>query len=665
MEVAVLMDNIISGPELRSAIRFALRAPSPNDDKPAIAITSVSDNGSPGPSSPAFRALIDGILYSRRFILSYHVVIACLVLGFTVVHWGTKARRLYKRRRTVEEHRSDSLDYSTKDALKRDEYTIGREDDNSGGSSSSSSTLRGTASPPHALKPHGPSDEQSPLLSKSRNTDQPIHKAWLANRTRAWLIYQPLPIPVVNKVLPSNAATLVVLALCAVNIFYTLYNVPFSLPLLFIFADRASLVFVANLPLLYLFAAKNQPIKFLTGYSYESLNILHRRLGEILCLLALLHSLGMIGVWYTLLRPTGFGLARFLFSKIILLGIGAVVCYESLYLTSLGWFRQRWYELFLGLHIVLQVVALVLLWFHHHNSRVYVGIALAIFLVDRLVYRMTLKVKTIRASLRVEDDQETVGVCIDTPLSTNKRTLRAIFGSNISNGWKATEHVFLTVPALSRKHIIQAHPFTIASKPPAVNANEASLELIIRAQDGFSGDLLKYAKGHDTVSVRLDGPYGSQTAVESLQNSDISVIVAGGSGIAVAWPLVWSVLDAQRSRDLEHQIQSSSQKRILFVWIVHKQSHLGWISQEKLNELQAQGVDTVTPPPTAENGRPDIRSIVDSWVSACDESLYGGRGKIGVVCSGPDGMNREVRNTCSGLAQKGRNIHVDIEKFGW
>jgi hypothetical protein len=41
---------------------------------------------------------------------------------------------------------------------------------------------------------------------------------------------------------------------------------------IFILADRAGLMFVVNLPVLYVLAAKtNQPIKLLTGWSYEGL----------------------------------------------------------------------------------------------------------------------------------------------------------------------------------------------------------------------------------------------------------------------------------------------------------------------------------------------------------------------------------------------------------
>lgn len=75
--------------------------------------------------------------------------------------------------------------------------------------------------------------------------------------------------------------TLLVLALIALNVFYNLHGMPLSLQYAFALADRCGLLVSANLPLLYLLAAKTQPVKMLTGYSYESLNGFHRRLGEL------------------------------------------------------------------------------------------------------------------------------------------------------------------------------------------------------------------------------------------------------------------------------------------------------------------------------------------------------------------------------------------------
>ena len=500
-------------------------------------------------------------------------------------------------------------------------------------------------------------------------------------RLRAVLVWQPKPIPVLNKALPSKATTLAVLGLWAITIFYSLYKVPLTLSMVFVLADRFSLIFVINLPLLYLFAAKNQPLRVLTGYSYESLNIVHRRLGEIMCLLALLHSAGMIVVWYTLLRPSGLTLLTFLLKHIIWLGFGALVAYEGLYLTSLGSFRERWYETFLGLHIVLQVLALVFLWFHHSSSRVYVIIALGIFLVDRLIYRSTLNCKTVVARLEIKDDQETVGLHASWPLTTTN-PVRNVLNSGLEQGWRPTEHVFVSIPALARKHIVQAHPFTISSCAPSSagtdldgKAATAHLSLLVRSQSGFSSDLLHYAQGHSAVSIRLDGPYGSQSAVSILQDCDLSIIVAGGSGIAVAWPLVHAVLKSHVQRtDPENRPASEEAKRVLFVWIVHKSSHVSWISDIEMEEVKrSEAVDIVIPPATELEGRPDIREIIKTWCERIvqshgrrrDQSGKRSDPKIGMVVSGPDGLNRTVRNLASEFLWDGWDVAFEVEKFGW
>lgn len=534
-------------------------------------------------------------------------------------------------------------------------------------SSSSSLTLKGTVSAPAQKPTWSSADESSRLLAKPLHGITSAPKRTIYSYIRGWLMYQPRPIPVVGKALPSNATSIAVISFIALNTFYSLYKIPFTMPTLFIFADRAALMFVVNLPLLYLLGAKNQPIKMLTGHSYESLNMIHRRLGEVMCLLALLHSGGMIGVWYELLRPVGLSFARFALSKIILLGIGAFVAYEAIYLTSLASFRQRWYELFLGLHVLLQSAALVLLWFHHHNSRVYVVVALGIWTIDRMVCRYGLKTRQLKATLEVMRDGHTVSLRARIPVDHNKSRLSRLLMVDIAASWQPTQHTFLSIPILAPKHLVQAHPFTIVSSSPLL-ASEAEVRLIIRAQDGFSKDLLAYAKNHKQVKVRLDGPYGSQTALETLADSDLAVVVAGGSGIAVAWPLVRSIQGEPLIEEVDLECFSKRRvRKVLLVWIVHQQSHVSWIGESNLKALSANGVDVIVPAPTAECGRPDVGAIVKNWIEEHDRASkdVGKHVKTGVVCSGPEGMNRAVRNTCAAMAADGRNVNVEIEKFGW
>lgn len=595
------------------------------------------------------------LFYSRNVVVRNFLLTSfVLLLVFTFLNWASRLRswRRRRRRRPVHAISKDSY-FDSKASF--DGQTAGP--DASSENLSSASTLYGDASSPKRPRLNPIGGERRPLLVKPKSDNGSAwYFSWIYT-VKAWLVYQPKPIPFFNKTLPPNHTTMTVLVFIGIELFYTIHNITFSISKLFVFADRTSVVFMINLPLLYLLAAKNQPLKLLTGYSYESLNIFHRRLGEFMCFLAFLHSAGMFGVWYTFLRPSGFTLARFIFRKIIFLGLWAFVAYELLYFTSLGSFRKRWYELFLATHVFLQVAALTLLWFHHHNSRLPVGIALGIFLIDRLIYRMILKKEAVRATLEIRD-KSTIIIRARIP-QTGKQ--REIVRFSTTHGWDPTDHVFLTVPSLSRKHIIQAHPFTIASRAPNLYDTEPSLELIIRAQDGFTRDLLRLSQSHNTAEILLDGPYGSQSAVRMLQDCDLPIIIAGGSGIAVAFPLTWSLLHPDNPTDPESLppfAASPQQQRPLLIWIVRTASHLTWLNPGRLDELRARGADVMIPPPTSEKGHPDLTAIVTAWLA--DRA-----GEVGVVCSGPDGMNRDVSNLCSGLLRRGRNVGVEIEKFGW
>jgi len=665
------MDLTILPSEFQALLRYTLQS-SIRISAQHAAIPHAGHERAPQKHDKGFGTLFESIQYSRSFIVTYQFVLLGLLLLFTAVHWGRRLAAWRRRRRRYNIEKRSQDDYR----LKSEELDIKGIDRLGYGSvgsasSSSSSTLREDVILKQA-SPTSTPNEQSQLLLKPSSPQKESRRLSPVSLIRSWLVYQPQPIPLVNKTMPSNGTSLAVLLFISLQMFYLFHKVELSISHLFIFADRASLVFVANLPLLYLFAAKNQPIKRLTGYSYESLNIFHRRLGEVMCLLALLHSAGMIEVWYTVLRPTGFTLLQFLLLNIILLGVGAFVVYEAIYFTSLGSFRHRWYELFLGLHVLLQVLGLVLLWFHHSGSRPYVGAALGIFLIDRVAYRMCIKSTTIeQAFLEVMDDKKTVVVRAKIPLVPSQ-LVNAAFSSDITHGWRPTSHIFLTILSLAPKHLIQAHPFTIASKAhpqtemPAGNEH-GTLELLIRAQNGFSRDLLRLAQMHSSTPIRLDGPYGSLSAVRMLQDSDHAVIVAGGSGVAVAWPLIWAVRDDIPGLDMERSSDPVMfKKRILFIWIVRERSHLSWLGNERFAKMRARGVEVVVPSPTTEEGHPDIPEMINGWISSLSGNEHSGQeSKFGIVCSGPDGMNLVVRNTASDLIMRRYNVGVEIEKFGW
>lgn len=478
--------------------------------------------------------------------------------------------------------------------------------------------------------------------------------------------------------------------------------------MLFIIADRAGLLFVVNLPVLYILAAKtNQPLKLLTGWSYEGLNIFHRRLGEWMIALGAVHSMGMFGVWYTLLRPLHFGLLRFLSTKLVLLGIFALSSYLAIWVTSTGYFRRLWYETFLGLHIFLQVAALVLLFFHHPGARVYVLATLGIWALDRIVGRMMLSCRKFVATLQVADDGKTVLLFCDIAI----RPGMAGSSLKISNGWKAGQHVFVTVPGIGWQHRLQTHPFTIASPaPPSAYQGTWPLQLTIRAQRGFSKELLDYANFHQHTQIILDGPYGSLDALEALHNADRQCLIAGGSGIAVTYPLAWSLLvrddaDALVSTrttyrngqrhipSIRNEYTSSvlSDAHVMHIWINQHSNHGKWLTMlPRKDALKSKPVycgpetdpDTPWPGNTTDvaslrpttystrdlpsgrfSGRPDVALELRQWVE--DGRSREENERVCVIVSGPDGLVRDVRNAAARLLLEGWDVEVFVEKFGW
>ncbi|KIY03403.1 uncharacterized protein Z520_00094 [Fonsecaea multimorphosa CBS 102226] len=514
------MDDAVLPEEWPQIIRLSLQSSN-------SLIGTLADTGGV-PESEHTRKIIAAILWHRKFLLTYYawIVLAVAVTGGVHFYKRTapKPKRRDKNDPRLRNHGVAATSLSS--------------------SSSSTLTARGTSTPPQ--KEDGfDSGETTPLLSQSWPTSR--RRPAVLDRLKSFLMFQPRPIPALtspSNTLPNNATTLVVLLFLAVNLFYLFYHIPLSLPWIFILADRAGLLFVVNLPVLYFLAAKNnQPLKYLTGCSYEGLNILHRRLGEWMTCFAVIHMCGMLAVWYTLLRPLGFSLLRFLTTKLVFLGICAVISYYVIYITSVGWFRQLYYETFLVMHIIFQLVALVFLFFHYHTARPYVSAALAVWAVDRLLWRMTLSSRRFIATLDVAPDGHTVLVHCEIPLDHQRRPVLGI-QTNLRHGWLPSQHVFLSVPSMGFKYRFQAHPFTIASPAPPENIaamRSWPLQLTIRAIDGFSLALLHYARHHQHCEVVLDGPYGSTSALAAAQSADRVCFVAGGSGIAVTYPLCWAI----------------------------------------------------------------------------------------------------------------------------
>ena len=76
-------------------------------------------------------------------------------------------------------------------------------------------------------------------------------------------------------------------------------------------------------------------------------------------------------------------------------------------------------------------------------------------------------------------------------------------------------------------------------------------------------------------------------------------------------------------------------------------------------------MEFIIPPPTHRHGHPDIGTMIEDWATVNATPTKQQRKKIGLVCSGPDAMNRSIRNTAAGMIRRGWDLDIEVEKFGW
>jgi len=158
-----------------------------------------------------------------------------------------------------------------------------------------------------------------------------------------------------SKGFTSRGYAIVVVVYVALNVVLLFTNLDWSLTSNF--ARRLGWVCTVNIAFIFFLALKLQPLGFLTGYTYECLNILHQIAGYTTVILALMHTLVFVasrnqeGLSYnlddTLQRP----------------GIIAGLLMIVIAIASLT-MRKRYHEAFYGIHLIAANLVLITVYRH-------------------------------------------------------------------------------------------------------------------------------------------------------------------------------------------------------------------------------------------------------------------------------------------------------------
>lgn len=370
--------------------------------------------------------------------------------------------------------------------------------------------------------------------------------------------------PLLEWLLPTRLETLVVVCffwllfiLCAVDEKYI--PAPWrkqNVVTHTLIADRTGIIATMLTPLMVLFAGRNSFLQFLTRWKSTTMMVFHRWIARMVVLLVLIHA-----ICYTKVLKAQMRYASELSLDYLRYGIVALVCGGIICVQALLYFRRRWYDVFLAIHVVLAVFWVVGSWYH----LAYVGytqVMYAVFAVwafDRLArFARLCYFGFPRARVTLVED--TLKVEIPKP-----KHWPTIAGGHI---WV---HFGLGL------HFWQCHPFTFFES----ETEESTIVCCCKVKGGVTKalerKLCSLPGKQATLRVAVEGPYGAASPVE--RHSTV-LFIAGGSGI----PGIYSEANALWKKN-------GNRQSIKLLWIVRELRSLAMFIHE-LRALVKHGIET-------------------------------------------------------------------------
>ena len=436
-------------------------------------------------------------------------------------------------------------------------------------------------------------------------------------------------------------------------------------------SDRTGILSFWNLPLLWLFAGRNNILLWITGWSYHTTNLMHRWAARVTTLEAIVHSVG-----YTVLyRKT---LATYWAELWWRTGVFATVTMSLGIVFAMLPIRRFWYEAFLIIHISLAAVTLPLLWYHvdvemagQYNPFLITSIAIWAFdRFIRLVRTLMLSYNVLRGDNAVIQttsvDPAVVRLTMDTPLKLSP---------------KPGQYYYIYDPISITPW--QNHPFTLASWTELETGTR--LNFIIGIRSGATKSLRRtVGNGPTSLKIMVEGPYGHP---QSLELYDHVFFMVGGSGITAILPyihrlkarspmpsitLVWSIKNnAYASSVLANELATFPGEIVLHI-TEHLAEEIAITTgtekdlDDALQNIVDKEIGSHPPSISTIQGRPSMQQVT---ATAIDRLT--GNETLAIMICGPATMADDLRRTVSDAygTKNGKisatNLHYCEERFGW
>ncbi|EJP70090.1 ferric-chelate reductase (Fre2) [Beauveria bassiana ARSEF 2860] len=445
-------------------------------------------------------------------------------------------------------------------------------------------------------------------------------------------------------------------------------------------SNRLGMLSFANIPLLILFAGRNNILLWLTNWPRTTFLMMHRWIAVICMLEGVLHTVLFFYAysvsWYAMTMSVLVTKGYWLWGAVGTIGLMVLV------VTAVQPIRRRAYELFVFVHIVVSALVLagcyqhvVLRYGRQRGFETWMYVAVAIWGFDRAVRLMRACRRGVRKAYISPVDSDYMRV--DIP------------------GVSARGHVYLHFPTISKWRVWESHPFSVAGSscyntnkygygpqeldkpswplgwdplatPPHMSTSAAlplpprktGVTLFIKKQKGLTAKLGALNTGDVGIPVMMEGSYNEE--VTFLQENHLQptpdyqniICFAGGVGITGVLPFLdkFGGLTSHGSKRLFWTVRSMP-----LVYAV--EDMLGAYAGAQGSERRWGDVDV-----SVSFGRFSVSSALREHL----DSVSGG--SIVVVC-GPAGLADQVRMLVTRLAaspeRKTKPLKLVVESFAW
>lgn len=321
--------------------------------------------------------------------------------------------------------------------------------------------------------------------------------------------------------------------------------------------NRSGVLTTFALPVLILFAGRNNFLQFVTGWQYTRFVVFHRWIARVTFLLLMVH----VGTMTMTLKFYG-GYQESLKELYIIWGIVATVCMGCLVWFSMFWLRRNRYELFLFTHYIFAIVMIAGGWMHVKVMQLE-----GFFIASVAVWGLNFFIRGVRLAL--------FGIQDATIELKANETIRVI--ANRPSWWRPHPGSHAFVHFLTPTSFWQSHPFTLVDEP----VDEGTIGMYAKIKGGVTHGLyqqLLNAPEHKVrIKVLVEGPYFEKMPVEDVERA---VFVASGNGIPGMYAGV---------KDLAINYP---RKPVKLIWIIRDYISICWFYSE-LKQLELLNIDIV------------------------------------------------------------------------